>query len=82
MQFLQLPFYAEAGFLITYAADLRLLHRRSAEYVDRILKGAIPADMPIERPTKFIFTLNARTARAMGLTVNPTVLALADEVIE
>jgi putative ABC transport system substrate-binding protein len=78
----QLPFYAEAGFLITYAADLRLLHRRSAEYVDRILKGAKPGDIPIERPTKFLFTLNARTARAMNLAIDPTVLALADEVIE
>jgi putative ABC transport system substrate-binding protein len=78
----QLPFYGSAGFLVTYAADLRLLHVRAAEYVHRILQGANPGELPIERPTKFVLTLNLRTARAMGLVIPPTLLARADEVIE
>ena len=67
---------------MTYAADLRLLHVRAAEYVHRILQGANPGELPIERPTKFVLTLNLRTARAMGLVIPPTLLARADEVIE
>jgi putative ABC transport system substrate-binding protein len=78
----QLPFYASAGFLVTYSADLRLIHRRAATYVDRILRGDSPSELPIERPTKFSFTLNTNTARALDLTIPPSILALADEVIE
>lgn len=78
----QLPFYATAGFLVTYAADLTDLHRRACTYVDQILKGRKAAELPIERPTKFTFTLNLKTARALGLAISPLVLAEADEVIE
>lgn len=78
----QIGYYASAGILITYAADLTDLHRRSTAYVDRILRGAAPGELPIERPTKFTFTLNLRTARAIGLDVSPNLLARADEVIE
>ena len=78
----QLPFYADAGFLVTYSADLRLIHRLAATYVDRILRGASPGVLPIQRPNKFTFALNTNTARALGLTLPPAILALADEVIE
>jgi putative ABC transport system substrate-binding protein len=78
----QIGYYASAGILVTYAADLTELHRRSTAYVDRILRGAAPGELPIERPTKFTFTLNLRTARAIGLDVPPSLLARADDVIE
>lgn len=78
----QLSFYARSGFLVTYAADLRALHVKASDYVDRILRGAKPGELPIERPSRFTFILNLRTARAMGLTIPPTLLARADEVIE
>ena len=78
----QVSFYADAGFLLTYAPGLSAIHRRAAIFVDRILRGARPADLPIERPSKLLFTLNLKTARRMNLTVSPTLLSLADEVIE
>ena len=78
----QIAYYASAGILITYAADLNELHRRCAAYVDRILRGTPRGELPIERPTKFGFTLNLRTARAIGLSVPSSLLARADEVIE
>ena len=73
---------AEAGGLIAYGPDRRYIYRRAAEYVDKILKGTKPSDLAVEQPTQFTFIINLKTAKALGIQVPPTLLALADEVIE
>jgi putative ABC transport system substrate-binding protein len=76
------PVFARSGALCTYGPRLAESYRRLAYYVDRILKGARPADLPIEQPTKFEMVINLRTAKALGLTIPPSLLVSADEVIE
>ena len=75
-------YYASAGGLIAYGVDLSDIIRRSAQYVDRVLKGAKPAELPVQFPTKFELVINLKTARELGLTVPSRLLAIADEVIE
>ena len=74
--------YVEAGGLLSYGPDLVHLSRRGAMYVDKILKGAKPADLPVEQPTKFEFVINLKAAKQIGLTIPPNVLARADKVIK
>jgi putative tryptophan/tyrosine transport system substrate-binding protein len=74
--------FVDAGGLMVYAVSYADLYRRAASYVDKIFKGAKPADLPVEQPTKFDFVINFKTAKALGLTIPDKILALADEVIE
>jgi putative tryptophan/tyrosine transport system substrate-binding protein len=74
--------YVKSGGLMSYAANYPALFRRTAEFVDRILRGTKPAEIPVEQPTKFELAINLKTAKALGLAVPETLMAIADELVE
>ena len=74
--------FAEDGGSLAYGADADEMYRGAADYIDRILKGAKPADLPVQQPTKYELIINVKTAKSLGLTLSPYVLARADEIIE
>jgi putative ABC transport system substrate-binding protein len=78
----EFPVFAREGGLLSYGIDIVVQYRQAASYVDRILKGAAPAELPVQEPTKFALIVNLKTATTLGLTVPPSLLAIADEVIE
>jgi putative tryptophan/tyrosine transport system substrate-binding protein len=78
----QTPVIARDGGLLSYGADFQDIFRRSASYVDRILRGAKPSELPVQLPIKYLMIVNLRTAKALGLAAPPSILLIADEVIE
>jgi putative tryptophan/tyrosine transport system substrate-binding protein len=76
------PIYAQSGGLISYGSDPVAQFHDAAGYIDKILRGAKPGDLPVQQPTRFVLVVNVKTAKALGLTVPPSILARADEVIE
>ena len=78
----QAPVIARDGGLLSYGVDFQDIFHRAARYVDQILRGAKPSELPVQLPTKYLMVINVRTAKALGLTVPPTLLATADEVLE
>jgi len=74
--------FMDSGGLMAFGVDNHWLYRRAADYVDKILRGANPADLPVEQPTKFDLIINLKTAKALGLTISPSLLVRANEVIE